>query len=112
MRAYEFLFESEYEDQIKNLLMTLLTTQHAENIPTTTIKQLKDSLADSGFTVNKKWIRDQISNVPIVKSVDKDTVVFDLEDSETAPAVGDDDTDKDKRTVSSMAKKALSRRSK
>lgn len=108
MRAHEFLRESTGEDAIRDELTTLLTTLHASQVPSVSLQQLKKSLQDAGYYVTRKWIQDNAQKLGIVKSVDEETAMLDIETDEPEPTAPE--TKSDEERVSQMAKKALSRR--
>ena len=114
MRAHEFLREEDHEQDMKNQLLTLLTTLHASQVPSISIEQIEQSLEKAGFFVTNKWISDQVKNIPIVKSSNDDEISLDVETdtSDKDTAVDSEDKQKDKSTVKKMAKKALKKRKK
>ena len=114
MRAHEFLREEDHEQDMKNQLLTLLTTLHASQVPSISIEQIEQSLEKSGFFVTNKCISDQVKNIPIVKSSNDDEISLDVETdtSDKDTAVDSEDKQKDKSTVKKMAKKALKKRKK
>ena len=114
MRAHEFLREDDHEQDIKNQLLTLLTTMHASQIPSVSLKQVQQSLEDAGFLVTNKWILDQVKKLPIVKSSNDDEILLDVETdtSDKDESIDTEDATKDVSTVKKMAKKALNKRKK
>ena len=111
MRAHEFLREEDHEQDMKNQLLTLLTTLHASQVPSISIEQIQQSL---GSFATNQWISDQVKNIPIVKSSNDDEISLDVETdtSDKDTAVDSEDKQKDKSTVKKMAKKALKKRKK
>ena len=113
MRAHEFLRENNREQEIKNQLLTLLTTLHASQVPSISIKSIQQSLEDAGFFTTNKWISDQVKNIPIVKSSNDDEISLDVEtDTSDKDTAVDSEETKDTTTVKKMAKKALKKRKK
>jgi hypothetical protein len=108
MRAHEFLKEAGGEAEIQNHLATMLTTLHATGIPSVTIAQVRQSLEDAGYFVNRQWIKSHSEKLGIVKSADDKSITLDVETSEPEPREIDADTDENK--VKQMAKSALGRR--
>lgn len=108
MRAHEFLREHTSEQDIQNQLATILTSLHANGIGNITIPQLRKSLEDLGYFVNRQWIQDNSRKLGIVKDVDDSSITLDVETDEPTPEAPD--TDADEQKVAQMAKKALSRR--
>ena len=108
MRAHEFLNEANNVDNIREQLALLLTTLHANQVPSVSLKQIRQSLESSGFWVTKKWIQDNARNIGIVKDVDEKEISLDVETDDPEPEAKDDQ--EDQKTVEKMAKKALQRR--
>ena len=109
MRAFDILNENDREDMIRDQVITLLTSAHANNIPDMTLDQLKHSLDASGMAVPNKWLEDTVKSVAVVKSVNKGRIELALdepsEDQTEAPSKEHED-----QTVKGMASKALKRR--
>lgn len=119
MRAHEFLRENDHEQDIKNQLLTILTTLHASQVPTVSVKQLQKSLENAGYFVTNSWISDEVKNIPIVKSSTDDNISMDVEsddsndDDDKSVDKNDDKESKEeanKKIVKNMAKKALKKR--
>ena len=111
MRAHEFLTEANQVDSIQEQLALLLTTLHANDVPSVSLKQIRQSLEAAGFWVTKKWIQDSARSVGIVKDVDEKEITLDVETDEPEPEAKDQE-ETDKKAVEKMAKKALKRREK
>ena len=114
MRAHDFLREDDdHEQDIKNQLLTLLTTLHASQVPQVSIKQLQKSLEDEGLYVTTDWILDQVKSIPIVKNSDDSKISLDVEhDTSDKEEAVDDDEEKNRKSVKNMAKNALKKRKK
>jgi hypothetical protein len=108
MRAYHFLTEAGLETSIQDQLSLLLTTLHANDVPNVSIKQIRQSLENAGFYVNRKWIQDNARQLGVVKDVDEQEITLDIETSEPEPEAPE--AQDDQKTVEKMAKNALSRR--
>jgi hypothetical protein len=118
MRAHEFLCEQTHEDQARDALITLLTTQHALGIPEIDTDKLLQSLEDRNFFMDADWISAQVSDIPVVdaESSTPDNVVLRLPrkpGQNSASDAGDADVpvmpDSSDR-VAQMARKALAKR--
>jgi sorbitol-specific phosphotransferase system component IIBC len=115
MRAHEFLRENDHEQDIKNQLLTILTTLHASQVPTVSVKQIQQSLENAGYFVTNSWISDEAKNITIVKSSTDDEISMDVEKdtSDKDRPISDDEEskkEKNKKIVKNMAKKALKKR--
>jgi hypothetical protein len=111
MRLSEILFENDREDLIRDQVITLITTAHANNIPSITVAQIRKSLDSSGLNVPTKWLLDTIKSIAVVKNIDKDNIILDLDQQDAASKPGTMEQN-DSQTVKSMARKALKRRTK
>lgn len=118
MKIHEILCEQNHEDQARDALITLLTTQHALGIPETSMQQLLQSLEDRNFFMDADWIQQQISDIPVVDmdASDDDTVVLKLPRTSSASTSANStqksqDQDPDiQNKVKNMAQKALAKR--
>jgi hypothetical protein len=115
MRAHEILREQSHEDQARDALITLLTTQHALGIPDIPMEKLLHSLEDRNYFMDADWVQAQVSNIPVVdaEASNNDQIKLKL------PRAPQDDTPVSAPTpdgpaapdrVAAMAKKALAKR--
>jgi hypothetical protein len=115
MRASEFihqkLIETDREKEIREALLTLLTTMHATNIPSVSVSQLRKSLETAGYYVPLSWILDEVKEIPIVTDVDRGQVNLDIPLSDTeADSASQPSQEQNDSKVEQMARKALARR--
>lgn len=109
MRARQLLTEVDHEQEIRDHLITLVTSLHANGVDSIGLDQLRNSLEDAGFFVTKTWLKTALGEIKVVKSVENNTVELDVESDQTEPK-GKPDQARDEKTVSRMAAKALDRR--
>ncbi len=113
MRAHEFLCEQTHEDQARDALITLITTQHALGIPEIKTKKLMKSLEDRNFFMDQDWVWQHAQQIPVVdtESSKPEQIVLKLPNNEPEAQAAEPDAPEDQtKTVEKMAKQALAKR--
>lgn len=86
MRAFE-LFESDYNDDLRSEVITLLTAVSAEGIDEVNMQNLLLDLESQGYAVDVQSLLDLLSTMEIVVTANKDKIQ--IATSDEAMMVGD-----------------------
>ena len=79
MRLKEVLTESEYIENAKELIKTLLITLKANNIQEVNTKQIVNELEKNGYSLDEKFVEEFLSNVSFVSSIKNNKIFLNTE---------------------------------
>lgn len=97
------LFESDYNDDLRSEIITLLTAVSAEGIDTVETKNLLNDLEHQGYAVDEQSLLELLGDLDIVSSANADTI--DIATSDVDMMVGKDAEEVKADRVNDMATK-------
>lgn len=92
MRAFE-LFDSDYNEDLRSEVITLLTAVSAEGIDEIQTQNLLRDLEQQGFAVDEETLLDILSTIEIVSTATGDTISIATSDADAMVGDGSDEVE-------------------
>lgn len=100
MRAYE-LFESDYTEDLRSEIITLLTAVSAEGVTEVDMQNLLNDLEQQGYAVDEQSLLDILSTIEIVATASADKIEIATSDADMMVGADADEIKQDR--VDNMA---------